>query len=117
MVDKVGESGIGVMHQGMLQSIGWTVQLDVLMHQTIFEFARAAAEQTQLRVWPETTMLDPAPQKEVLSRNPEADGFNFDLAELSAGLDLCVFHREAPLLRPACGISGRQYRLVQNFIC
>src|SRR5215831_14936201 len=42
------------------------------MNRSVFEPSHPLLEETKLRIWPETTMLNPSTEKLVLSWNPES---------------------------------------------
>src|SRR5215472_7786478 len=70
VLDVVGEGRVGVMNQGAIRhDLRVPFDVGVLMDRAIFKLAAFATEQAQLRIRPETALLDPTAHEVVLSKD------------------------------------------------
>ena len=60
------------MQQMVPQLCGWTIEVNVFMHQPVFKQACPAAEEPQLGIGIEAAVANPAAEEEVLARDPKA---------------------------------------------
>src|SRR5579863_7980727 len=118
MLDIAAQSGICAVQQSMLETTGGPGDFHSGMCAILVKLARATANQAQLGVGIEATMLDPTTKKKVLTRYPETVhrrgslqcSFNFRSQfrfqrlvriQLQYPIPRCLIHRRIFLYREA----------------